>query len=94
METALRSFNGVQRRAGIVAVIGVAALGLAIVSTSWLRDPVDVVGRPIIDGYSERAETAAWIVFLVACAVLSAQAAGRRWPSAVETAASVLAMMP
>jgi hypothetical protein len=89
-----RSWDGVLQQAGLIAVVLAAAFPLAAVSTGRLRDPVEVVGRPLVDGYSERAESAAWFVFLAATAATSFVISRRRWPSSPAASFSIVATVP
>jgi hypothetical protein len=58
--------------AGTATLTGALAAPIAFAVGLLAKDPIDVVGRPLVDGYSERAESIQWIVFLAATAILTA----------------------
>jgi len=84
----------VLRSGGIVVACGALAVALAAASTRWLNDPVEVVGRPLVDGFSEKAESTAWAIFLTATAVVSSVAVRRLWPIGVEALLPLLVPVP
>lgn len=45
-------------------------LATVSLTVSILEDPVEVVGRPLIDGYSERSEQLAWLLFALSSLVV------------------------
>src|SRR5712691_9823416 len=55
----------------LVVLLSAGLVGAAVSQLSWWRDPVDVVGLPLVTGYSERAEQMGFYAFMVA-AVASA----------------------
>src|SRR5215203_1560936 len=57
--------------AGAATLAGALAAPIAFVVGLLANDPVDVVGRPLVDGYSERGESTAWFVFLLATTIFS-----------------------
>lgn len=74
----------------VAAALAVGSvLATVALSVPILEDPIDVVGRPLIDGYSERSEQLAWLLFafssfVVPVVVMVAQ----RWLS-VKTTRSI-----
>src|SRR5712691_2107379 len=49
----------------LVVLLSAGLVGAAVSQLSWWRDPVDVVGLPLVTGYSERAEQAGFYAFMV-----------------------------
>ena len=49
----------------LVVLLSAGLLGAAVSQLSWWRDPVDVVGLPLVTGYSERAEQVGFYALMV-----------------------------
>ena len=89
----LTSWARVLVSAGTATLAGALAAPIAFAVGLLAEDPIDVVGRPLVDGYSERSESIQWIVFLAATAILTAWFI-RRLPSSWFSRIAPLACVP